>query len=431
MGGWRRGWWLVSLAVAMLARAGTAQLATTTVQDTVYRADGTAASGTVVVSWNAFTTAAGSAVPTGSTTVTLGPGGALAITLAPNAGATPMGSYYTAVFHLNDGSTSREYWVVPVTAAGSAPVRLVQIRNSVLPVSVAMQTVSKGYVDTAIAVAAIRPAQLPVFAASGAAHSVGAVPDPGAVAGATRFLREDATFAVPASGVSASGAAGAVQTAGAGGTLADSGCTASSGVMNCAQVVATGAGPYSVDAKNGMWMETGALRVGNSLIYDNGSALNLAGSDNTVNITGGLGTQAMFSALGGLAVGPDIMGTDPGRGSIAAQNNVSGNSLRQRQGENVVGYSASPVLNGAYLINQIALAGNMSPTMAAGSPGQLPTCLVFVHDATSTAYVVTWPGNVLGGFAPGATANLRDQQCFNWVATDGAWEASSAGLINY
>lgn len=39
----------------------------------------------------------------------------------------------------------------------------------------------------------------PVFVASGASHAAGAVPDPGATAGTTRFLREDATFAVPPS----------------------------------------------------------------------------------------------------------------------------------------------------------------------------------------------------------------------------------------
>uniref|UniRef100_A0A6M3IR43 Putative tail protein n=1 Tax=viral metagenome TaxID=1070528 RepID=A0A6M3IR43_9ZZZZ len=35
------------------------------------------------------------------------------------------------------------------------------------------------------------------FVASGATHARGAVPDPGAAAGTTKFLREDATFAVP------------------------------------------------------------------------------------------------------------------------------------------------------------------------------------------------------------------------------------------
>lgn len=38
------------------------------------------------------------------------------------------------------------------------------------------------------------------FIASGASHARGAVPDPGSVAGTTKFLREDATFAVPPGG---------------------------------------------------------------------------------------------------------------------------------------------------------------------------------------------------------------------------------------
>jgi len=46
---------------------------------------------------------------------------------------------------------------------------------------------------------ALVPADYPVFVASGASHAAGAVPDPGSTAGTTRFLREDATFAVPVS----------------------------------------------------------------------------------------------------------------------------------------------------------------------------------------------------------------------------------------
>ena len=53
----------------------------------------------------------------------------------------------------------------------------------------------------------IVPADLPVFVASGASAAAGAVPSPGTTAGATRFLREDATWDVPAS--SGSGGIGA------------------------------------------------------------------------------------------------------------------------------------------------------------------------------------------------------------------------------
>jgi lysophospholipase L1-like esterase len=124
--------------------------ATTTVAETVYRADGTAAAGSLLISWPAFSTFAGASVPAGSTTVSIGAGGALSVSLVANAGSTPMGSYYTVVYQLSDGSVTREYWVVPVS---SSPVQVSAIRSTVLPATVAMQTVSKSYVDTAIAAA--------------------------------------------------------------------------------------------------------------------------------------------------------------------------------------------------------------------------------------------------------------------------------------
>jgi hypothetical protein len=157
MNGARRFWRLLAVLVAMMVSQGMtamAQIATTTVQDTVYSANGTPATGSVVVSWNAFTTAGGQSVAAGSTSATIGADGLLTMSLAPNAGSTPMGSYYTAVFHLGDGTTSREYWVVPVTVPGGGVATLAAIKNEVLPASVAMQTVSKQYVDSAIAAAA-------------------------------------------------------------------------------------------------------------------------------------------------------------------------------------------------------------------------------------------------------------------------------------
>ncbi len=141
---------LVSVLLAVMTASATAQIATTLVTDTIYRADGTAATGTVIVSWQAFTTALGQTVPSGSASATISSGGAMTISLVPNAGATPMGSYYTAVYHLDDGTVSREFWVIP---ASQSPVQVSAVKTSVLPTSVAMQTVSKSYVDTAIATA--------------------------------------------------------------------------------------------------------------------------------------------------------------------------------------------------------------------------------------------------------------------------------------
>ena len=140
------GFWLLLMASMRLQ----GQVSTTTVADTIYRADGTLATGTVIVSWPAFTTAGGQAVPGGSTSAPIATGGVFSIQLAPNAGATPAGTFYTAVYHLDNGSVSREYWTVPVSQAA---VTVSAVRSTVLPASVAIQTASKSYVDTAIAAA--------------------------------------------------------------------------------------------------------------------------------------------------------------------------------------------------------------------------------------------------------------------------------------
>ena len=52
----------------------------------------------------------------GTTSVTLGAGGALSVQLAPNVGATPAGTFYTVVYQLNDGTAKTEYWAVPTTS---------------------------------------------------------------------------------------------------------------------------------------------------------------------------------------------------------------------------------------------------------------------------------------------------------------------------
>jgi hypothetical protein len=146
----RRSWILIGVLLAAYTASAAAQVTTTQVSDTVYHADGTTATGTVLISWQAFTTSGGQAVPSGNTSVTIASGGVLSVALAPNSGANPVGTYYTVVYHLDDGSVSRQYWVVPVSASA---VTIGAIESTVLPTSVAMQTVSKGYVDTAIAAA--------------------------------------------------------------------------------------------------------------------------------------------------------------------------------------------------------------------------------------------------------------------------------------
>jgi hypothetical protein len=124
-----------------------AQVSTTTVQGTVYLANGQPGTGTVVVSWPSFTTSSGQLVTADSMTVTIATDGYLSVSLAPNLGATPAGQYYTAVYYLSDGTTTTQYWVVP----SAAQATLSAVQAQLMPASQAVQAASKAYVDEAVA----------------------------------------------------------------------------------------------------------------------------------------------------------------------------------------------------------------------------------------------------------------------------------------
>ena len=118
----------------------------TSVVDTVYMANGTPATGVLLITWPAFVTAGGTAVAPGSLNVSLGTNGALNVALTPNAGATPANTYFTVVYQLQPSEVRTEYWVVPTTS----PATLAQVRTT--PGSgTAAQPVSMQYVNTALA----------------------------------------------------------------------------------------------------------------------------------------------------------------------------------------------------------------------------------------------------------------------------------------
>ena len=135
------------LAVAGGQAAPPAGPARTTVSDVVYRADGSPAAGTLLISWPAFTTADRASVAAGSLSVPIGPGGAVSVALVPNEGAEPAGTYYKVVLKLTGGDTSTEFWTVPA----ASPATLSAIRATVMPAGVAVQAASRAYVDTAVA----------------------------------------------------------------------------------------------------------------------------------------------------------------------------------------------------------------------------------------------------------------------------------------
>ena len=138
---------LVAVGVSRGAPPPPTPPATTTISDVIYRADGSTAAGTLLITWPAFNTADNRAVPAGSMSLAIGPFGAVNLALVPNQGATPAGTYYKVVMKLNDGTTSEEFWVVPTLS----PTTISAIRSQVVPAGVALQVVTRQYVDQQLA----------------------------------------------------------------------------------------------------------------------------------------------------------------------------------------------------------------------------------------------------------------------------------------
>jgi hypothetical protein len=117
---------MLALFLGMGSNVWASGLGLTTISDIVYRADGTTATGTALISWPAFVTADGAAVTAGGKSVGVAGGGGFATELAPNVGASPVGTFYTVVFQLDDGTVRTEYWAVPT----NSPVKISDVRTT-------------------------------------------------------------------------------------------------------------------------------------------------------------------------------------------------------------------------------------------------------------------------------------------------------------
>lgn len=141
------------ISVLLMAAVATAQQAApakTLISDVVYRADGSPATGTVLISWPAFVSADNRTVAAGNASFPIGSSGEISVQLVPNAGADPAGTYYKVLLKLDDGTTALEYWVVPATS----PTTIAAVRANIAPASVAVQSATRQYVDAQLALKA-------------------------------------------------------------------------------------------------------------------------------------------------------------------------------------------------------------------------------------------------------------------------------------
>jgi hypothetical protein len=104
---------LLSIYTTTLSAHAT-DITKTNVHDVIHRADGSTASGTLLISWPSFRTVHNDFVAAGSTTVPIGNSGAFVVQLAPTDGATPS-AQYRVVLQLTGASPEVQYWTVPAT----------------------------------------------------------------------------------------------------------------------------------------------------------------------------------------------------------------------------------------------------------------------------------------------------------------------------
>jgi hypothetical protein len=127
-----------------MAVAAFAQPPLTTIQDTLYKADGTPFNGLLIISWNSFLADNQANIVSQSITVQV-VGGLFQVQLVPTADANPPG-FYTVTYNSDGKIQFQETWVVPVS---STPLTISAVRTSnttmtttptVTPVTPATQT---------------------------------------------------------------------------------------------------------------------------------------------------------------------------------------------------------------------------------------------------------------------------------------------------
>jgi predicted GH43/DUF377 family glycosyl hydrolase len=103
---------------------------TTTVADTIHGPDGSLPSGKIVItSKSTFTASDGSVVFSGAVATATVTNGTFSVSLIPNAGSTPSGTSYSAIYKLAGVPYREETWVVPLSAS---PVNLAAVRSAAL-----------------------------------------------------------------------------------------------------------------------------------------------------------------------------------------------------------------------------------------------------------------------------------------------------------
>ena len=118
----------ILLAAAALTGLASAQTGLTTIQDTLYKADGTRFSGTLTIQWSTFdATNIGTIVQQSKSVQVVN--GNLEVQLVPNAGVQAPANVYTVHYQSDASQQFTETWSVPASAV---PLTVAEVRTGML-----------------------------------------------------------------------------------------------------------------------------------------------------------------------------------------------------------------------------------------------------------------------------------------------------------
>ncbi|MEO8595831.1 MAG: hypothetical protein ABI759_21095 [Candidatus Solibacter sp.] len=161
-------------AAACLAMPLFAAPPLTTIQDVLFKADGTRFNGTVTISWSSFEAIDRSAIAQQSKTVTV-VNGNLLVALVPTTTATPT-AYYAVTYNSDGRVQFQETWAVP-SSVQSLRIRDVRIFNGIASADTIATTVEQSDVIGLISDLGARPLKGPGYAVGRVAfvNSTGAI----------------------------------------------------------------------------------------------------------------------------------------------------------------------------------------------------------------------------------------------------------------
>ena len=135
----------------------------TTIQDVLYKADGTRFNGSLTISWTSFEAIDRSAIAQQTTTVSVANGN-LQVQLVPTTTATPT-AYYTVVYHSDGRIQFQETWAVP-SSTQSLRVRDVRIATpGTVSADTGTTTVQESDVPGLVSDLGARPLKGPAYSA--------------------------------------------------------------------------------------------------------------------------------------------------------------------------------------------------------------------------------------------------------------------------